>query len=549
MGVGDSLLGELSARIGLDLTELKAKAAEAKAEFAEIDKSAETHAAKTGASLKTAGVAMAAVAVVVGFEAVNAAEKEEDAHARLVTALKNTGHGFDEFKLQIEEQEKSFQKLGVTSAEYEDALAKMSKFVHEPEEAMKDLTIANDVAAGSHLGLEDAVQKVGLAADGNVGKLKMLGINLDLTAGNAKSLGTAQAGLSKAQETLAATTEKVHNGQLKGPAAAAAMTKAQDGVKAAQEKLNHASDAGVVATQALADLYGGQAQAQAETFAGKQRKLHAQTEDLAAKLGERLIPQLIKLIDWLNKTAENFEAGCVIMGAGFVVIRAKWDEWYSTFDAGRKQLQAGWSELTGDFNRGCAQLKLGFEIIGGAWTLLSTDFKAGKKVIADEWNTLRTDFDNGVKVIKEKWNEFTGSLGAGATVLKNGLSGMWGGLRGGFESEVNWIIDKWNEFAKTMSVHIPGTNQDISIPQVNHVKFHQGGLVPGVPGQETQAILTAGERVVPVSMADRGGATVHTELHIHGSVGDEALLAKIEKALRKRDKQLVTMLRAGVGAK
>lgn len=510
MSEGGGLLGELTAIIGLDLTELKAKAVEAKTQFAELDAEAETHAEKASALASGAlgaGVVIGAVGLGIAAESVKIAENDEQAQAKLQTAMKNTGNSFDAYKAQIDDQAKAFENLGVNHAEYFDALAKMTEFVPNTTDAMKDLNVAQDVAAGTGKSLSDSTQIVGLAADGNVNKLKALGINLDLTTGNAKALANAQGGLDKANQTLAQTTASVQSGQLKGPAAAAALGKAQQGVKDAQDKLTAAHSAGSGALQALSDLYGGQAATKADTFAGKQDVLKAKTEDISGALGEKLIPMLIKLIDWFNKEEPKFELGCKIIGD-------KWDE------------------LSARFERGVAKIEAVYD-----------RFRNGAQRLHDDvFGTIHT--------IEDDWNRFTSDLDKGGEEISGGFTRGVDDIKNAFSEGFNWIIDKYNSFASAMSVHtgIPGV-PDINVPQIQHVKFHQGGMVPGAPGTEQLALLMAGERVVPASMAaDSGGHSMQTTINIAGNA-DKSTVELIRKELDENNRRFLQIARTGSGGR
>jgi hypothetical protein len=62
--------------------------------------------------------------------------------------------------------------------------------------------------------------------------------------------------------------------------------------------------------------------------------------------------------------------------------------------------------------------------------------------------------------------------------------------------------------------------------------MHTGGRVPGAPGQESLAILQAGERVTPSSRADDGRTVI--ELRSDGTRLGDVLVELLAHAMRVR---------------
>lgn len=84
--------------------------------------------------------------------------------------------------------------------------------------------------------------------------------------------------------------------------------------------------------------------------------------------------------------------------------------------------------------------------------------------------------------------------------IRSAAAGMWDGIKNAFRTALNWIIDKWNGLSFTVGPISMGPFGQLgpwSMSTPNLPRFHQGGIVPGAPGQEALAILQAGERVVP----------------------------------------------------
>lgn len=87
------------------------------------------------------------------------------------------------------------------------------------------------------------------------------------------------------------------------------------------------------------------------------------------------------------------------------------------------------------------------------------------------------------------------------------FSGMFDGVKNAFRSALNWVIDRWNNFS------IPGISTPFGsiggFNTPNIPRFHQGGVVPGLPGRETLAILQAGERVTPAGRSTGDVLTIN----------------------------------------
>lgn len=112
--------------------------------------------------------------------------------------------------------------------------------------------------------------------------------------------------------------------------------------------------------------------------------------------------------------------------------------------------------------------------------------------------------DMGGKIIDE-----IGKLPGRVT---DAASGMFDGIKDAFRAAINWLIDKWNDFSITIG---GGTFLGQDLPEMtletpNLPRFHDGGVVPGRPGQEVLAILQAGEQVLTAdqqrAMSSTGGA-------------------------------------------
>jgi hypothetical protein len=133
---------------------------------------------------------------------------------------------------------------GVADDQLRPALQRLAVSTKDTEEAQKLLTLALDISKASGKDLEQVANALGRAQDGNVTSLGRLGL-----------------GLSKAELSTLSFTE-------------------------VQAK--------------LAELYGGAAAANAETFQGKIDRLKVGFDEAKESLGTALLPQVEKFITFIN---------------------------------------------------------------------------------------------------------------------------------------------------------------------------------------------------------------------------------------------------------
>lgn len=108
-----------------------------------------------------------------------------------------------------------------------------------------------------------------------------------------------------------------------------------------------------------------------------------------------------------------------------------------------------------------------------------------------------------------------------------------------YRAAFNFIADAWNNTVGRLSWTVPGWvpgigGNTISVPHLP--KFHSGGVVPGVPGSETLAILQGGEKVSSRASQVNGGGEEWIRLDL-GDLGD-ALLTPIARAVSRKGGQV-----------
>jgi hypothetical protein len=102
-----------------------------------------------------------------------------------------------------------------------------------------------------------------------------------------------------------------------------------------------------------------------------------------------------------------------------------------------------------------------------------------------------------------------------------------------FRAGFNAVAKAWNNTIGQLSWTVPGWvpfigGNSISVPHLP--TFHAGGIVPGVVGTPTVALLQAGERVG--SIASSGGGAV-LEIRSSGSALDDLLVEILSRAARR----------------
>ena len=241
-----------------------------KKKLGEADKAVESNSSKisefgkkAAAAFAVAAAAAVAYAGKLAVDGVKAAIEDEQAQLRLANALRQATGATD---AQIAATEDMILQTslatGVTDDQLRPALQRLAVSTKSTEEAQKLLTLALDISAASGKDLETVANALGRAQDGNVTALGRLGL-----------------GLSKAELSTLSFTE---------------------------------------VQQKLADLYGGAAATNAETFQGKIDRLKVGFDEAKESLGTALLPTVERFITFLNETGipslNAFIAG--LTGAG-----------------------------------------------------------------------------------------------------------------------------------------------------------------------------------------------------------------------------------------
>ena len=448
-----SMLPPVFVELKANVSEFTAAMGEARTEMSSVEAQGTSSFDKLAGFGKAALFGLGAAAVGVGVLGVEMADKFEQSHAKLETALKNAGSSFDQFSSQIGVAQKSMEAYGYTNAQTQEALANLTTATKDPKKALDDLSLAADLAKYKHIDLADAATAVARASEGNTRALKQLGIDLPVASTNAAQLAKAHDALSAATDKASAFL-KVHSDAVDSSSKYHAAYETLLGkVSAAQQAVNDKSSAGTEIMKGLADAIGGQAAAQAETFSGKMQALKATSEDVAKNIGMALIPILEQLalaiksvIDWFTQHKAIAEAVGIVIGT---VLVAAIGAYLVTLAKGAVEsainfakMIAGWIATGAAATASAAETVaagIAANLATGGMVLAIGLVVAAIVYLATHWSETWQGIQDVIKVawdwIKEKvdwiWNLFTVSspLGIALGFLADHWKEIWDGIK------------------------------------------------------------------------------------------------------------------------
>jgi hypothetical protein len=167
-----------------------------------------------GPALIGAGIAAGAMAAKLGVDGVKAAIEDEAAVAKLAQTMTNLGLAHD--TAQVEASIASMEtELGIVDMELRPAYDRLVRSIGDTDGAMKAMSLAADISAGTGKSLDAVVQALGRAYDGNTQGLSRLGAGLSSTllkSGDMKAITEQLATTFGGQATTKAQT---YEGQIK----------------------------------------------------------------------------------------------------------------------------------------------------------------------------------------------------------------------------------------------------------------------------------------------------------------------------------------------
>lgn len=473
---------------------------------------------------------------------------------------------------------KSAQKAGVGAEQYQEL-----RFAFEQ----------SGIAAGTfNTALQKFNRRLGEASEGSgpaAERFEMLGISIKDAGGEIRDSGevldetlVALAGIESDAERAAAAGELL--GQRAGPELASALG---DGIEGIDEARERAQELGIVmdedalaASEDFSDamnelkLVGA---AFIRDFAGP--FLDVFVNDIVPVLNERVIPAVTTFGDFLseNSTLVVTIAGILLGLAAAIkvvavvikavtIVQAIWNAvtaanpivliilaiialiaiivlLIKNWDTVVEVLKKAWEVIKAAFFTAIdfiVNLIVGFfNFYIGLWKKLWSLVVAGARAA---WGFIVGAFDRGrelvtagVQAVRDfivnTWNNILSFVKKLPGKIASRVRGMWDGLTSAFRDAVNGIIDAWNRLSFTvgggsfLGVDIPSFTLDTP----NLPRLHEGGTVPGAPGQEVLALLEGGEEVTPAD--ERGGRGGDTTNVFVQAWSDRFSFAQVEREL------------------
>jgi hypothetical protein len=186
------------------------------------DKETKSFSSKLGSALKTGALAFAALgaaagvaAIKIGVDAVKAAIEDEKAQVSLAQTLKNVTKATDaQVKATEDYIDKTARATGVADDQLRPSLDRLVRSTQDVTKAQKLQSLALDIAAGTGKDLATVSEALGKAYDGNLGALKRIGVPLDENIVKTKDFDKAVIALSETFEGQADAAANTFAGRL-----------------------------------------------------------------------------------------------------------------------------------------------------------------------------------------------------------------------------------------------------------------------------------------------------------------------------------------------
>ena len=192
---------------------------------------------KGAAAFLAVGAAAGVMAIKIGIDAVKAAVEDEKAQKSLAITLKNTTKATDAQVKAVEDYiDKTARATGISDDQLRPSLDRLVRSTKDVTKAQQLQQLALDISAGTSKDLATVTEALSKGLDGNLGALKRIGVPLDENIIKTKDFNAA--------------------------------------------------------TKALSETFAGQADAAAETFAGRMARIKITIDETKEQLGQALLPLL-----------------------------------------------------------------------------------------------------------------------------------------------------------------------------------------------------------------------------------------------------------------
>jgi uncharacterized protein YqgC (DUF456 family) len=336
----------------------------------------------------------------------------------------------------------------------------------------------------------------------------------DAARAQAQRLARANVDVMQAQEDLNQAVRDGKQASLDAGQAALDLTQARLDEETALKEYNaavkehgknsdEARQASIDLSQASLDVAQAQEDQKQATRDAAQANIDAKTAqvDLNDAMHEANPPELQTWADKLNLVTPLITA---LIGVTSLVTAAQW-----AFSASLWASPITWTVL-------------GIVALIAIIVLLVKNWDKVKEAGGKAWGWIKTKASEAWGYIKQipKW------IGSAFASVGSAISKP-------FIGAFNSVSDAWNSTVGSLSWTVPGWVPGIGGNSINvpHLpKFHTGGKIPGIPGQEVPFMGLAGETVLPPGRSAGGDLVIRSG----GTQLDDLLVEILSRAVRRR---------------
>lgn len=539
-----------------------------------------------GTAALAGGFAVIAGGAELLHESAAAASEDQTAMAKLNQAWIDTnqhGAGLQQTLKGLQEQG---NQLGFSTADVTTTYASLTEAGLNQKQVMEALPSIYDLARAKGIDLATATKAVIMGMQGQGKALKDLNVLMPPAVSQTKAIESAQAAYNKA----------VADHGEKSKQAIAAMQKLQEVQANAAGGTQNLSQVLDILNQKV----GGQAAAAAQTGAGGIAAFKAEVMDAGANILNAAMPAVSKilavlgpvivtllndlmpvitkllntfgpLIDQLMKGLEPAFKAIVpavntILGVLGPLISKLVTALMPAFNDLVKaiapviaQLVTALAPVLGDVMKALgplldALIKLFVPVLQIIVPILTPICDVLDKTLVPLLNVL-TNVVNGIGPVLQNFGKVFGDTFGH---IKDVAQGVWdffqsaistvGGvfkrigdaISAPFKAAFDLIADIWNNtlgrFQFTIPGWVPGIGGDsFGFPQIP--KFHDGGVVPGLPGEDVPIIAQAGETVIPAGRQVSGGAAtqiINVNIPVQTQANPQSISRAVVSGLRTR---------------
>jgi cell wall-associated NlpC family hydrolase len=348
----------------------------------------------------------------------------EDSQARLNTAITNAGGKTATYAKALDLVRSHMEDWGFSNAEVNTSLGTLTTATGSITKAMGAEATAANLARFKHIDLAGASDILAKAFAGNMRSMKGLNLTIATGATSAVAMKKAQTDLSDQIASAGGVAKFAAAHHLSLAAAQKLIGQAAKGSIPAMNQLGlvvlpasaSAADRYSQITKALNERIGGQAAAAAGTAAGRFGILKTQFLDLAAKIGVMVLPKLVGVLTWLEKTHLLIPILATVMGVLTVAIIAQAAAWALTpfgevalaimgLIAAIILIKTHWQQITSWWSSHPLATKVIMILLGPIGLLIGAIM-----AIATHWTAVKNAVTSAIAFILGKISTFLGGM-------------------------------------------------------------------------------------------------------------------------------------------